>query len=117
MVLSPWVHKTCEEGMEEIGVLDFSTKLKQLKGSIKEWNTYTFGHIDRNIKKLEQEKLDVDKLIEEGVVDEEIFARQRALKVRLEKWHEQRTSHWSKLSREKFMKGMDKNSKYFHTIL
>ena len=34
----------------------------------------------------------------------------------LEKWYKQRATNWRQLSRERLMKGMDKNSKYFHTV-
>ena len=76
-----------------MGCLDFSTKLNQLKVPIKKWNKDTFGHIDNNISKLEQEKLDVKKLMEEGVGDEEVFERQKDFKVQLKKWYKQRTSY------------------------
>ena len=101
--------KSCEE----FGIME---KLRRLKQPLKKWNCDVFGHIDQNIKILEREIEEVFGRMEEDDSNEVNLARLNALKSYVQTWYVRKSSYWRQLSRERAIKGMDRNSKYFHAI-
>lgn len=94
--------------------MDVLSKLNRLKLPIKKWNKEKFGNFDFNIQRLEGELEVVSRRLDEGNYDEIDVARSNALKRQLDLWYEQKQCYWRQISKEKVLKGMDRNSKFFH---
>ena len=53
----------------------------------------------------------------EAVGAEEVdLAWSKALRSMLQKWYDRKDSYWRQLSRERYIKGVDRNTKFFHGV-
>ena len=105
-----------KEEWRKIGEVTLIEKFKALRNMLRQWNNEEFGNIDGKINLLEKELTDIDKVAESGSLDETKEARGKALWCLLEKWYNRRDNYWKQLSRSKYAKNMDRNSRYFHTV-
>ena len=112
----PGFIKMVEEEWRRYGNLGMLDKLKNLKIPLKKWNKESFGNIDFNIEKFEREIAQVSMRLEEGSSEEVDLARFNALKSQVQIWYDRKNNYWRQLSREKVIKGMDNNLKYFHAV-
>ena len=108
--------KLVEDEWKKCDGTEFMEKLTRLKQPLKNWNRDVFGNIDQNIKVLEREIDDVYRRLEEDDWDEVNQARLNALKNYVQIWYDRKCSFWRQLSREKAIKEMDRNSKFFHAV-
>ena len=102
--------------MKKYGEYRFAEKLKSLKGPLRKWNSEVFGDIDHTISKLEEELAVVDRSLDNEGNDEVSLARWEALISLLNRQYNRKGEFWKQLSREKFIKEVDKNTKYFHLL-
>ncbi|XP_020968575.1 uncharacterized protein LOC107621492 isoform X2 [Arachis ipaensis] len=91
-------------------------KLDLLKRPLRVWNKEKFGSINCQIEKIESEIQSVDKCFAEGIQDECLLARNKALKILLEKWYERKDDYWRQMSRSRYATPLDRNTKYFHAV-
>ena len=112
----PGFLKMVKEQWKKLGNMPPTKKLKALHQPIRKWNKDCFGNIDSNINKLEEEQVRTHRKIEAGDNDECDFARLAALETQLNKWLDRKASYWQQLSREKWIKSGDRNTKYYHVV-
>ena len=65
---------------------------------------------------MEEEITIVNGRFENGSVDEVDIAKFRPLKNHLDCWYDCRCCYWRQISRDKVIKEVDRNYKYFHTL-
>ena len=58
----------------------------------------------------------IERGLEETGGDEVTLARFAALKCLLQKWYDRKACYWKQLSRDRDVKELDGNTKYFHTV-
>lgn len=58
----------------------------------------------------------VESRLESDDGNAEILAIRKALLHEVEWWYKRKCELWRQMSREQFVKDMNKNSKYFHTV-
>ena len=54
--------------------------------------------------------------VDENNEVEVLLARWAAVQSLLDRWYERKGSLWKQLSRERFLKDLHRNTKYFHTL-
>ena len=54
--------------------------------------------------------------LDESNEGEVLLVRRAALQRQLDRWHKRKGEFWKQLSKEKYMKDVDKKSNYFHSI-
>lgn len=91
-------------------------KIKALRGPMRSWNRGTFGHIDANIHKYEEEMKSLELRSKVCNLDDVESARCVALQGQLRIWYDRKESYWRQLARENFVKLNDRNTKYFHVM-
>ena len=106
--------KLIEDEWKNLGSMDVLCKFNRLKLPIRKWNKEKFGNFEFNNQRLEGELDVVAGRLDEGSLDEVDIARYNALKSQIEVWYERKQCHWRQMSRERILKDMDKNSKFFH---
>ncbi|XP_015954817.1 uncharacterized protein LOC107479185 [Arachis duranensis] len=80
------------------------------------WHRENFGSIDMRIKKFEEEIKKVYDMVSNGVHDETLEARRKALVSSCKRWYIRKEVHWKQMSRSRHAKEMDKNTRYFHNL-
>ncbi|XP_016173487.1 uncharacterized protein LOC107615991 [Arachis ipaensis] len=105
-----------KEEWRSLGELDFTDKLKALRGPLGRWHKENFGNMDKKISKFEDEIKKVDDMVSNGVYDGTIEARRKALVTCCERWYVRKEIHWKQMSRSRQAKDMDRNTRYFHHI-
>ena len=58
----------------------------------------------------------MDSLLDVEGANEVLLARLMALISQMEMWYNRKSDYWKQLSRDKYAKEIDRNSKYFHSI-
>ncbi|XP_015956350.1 uncharacterized protein LOC107480702 [Arachis duranensis] len=91
-------------------------KLKLIKKNISKWNREIFGNIYDKIRRLESEIAKVEVLLEGNIKEEINLSRRKALVGQLDIWYIQKGEYWKQMSMEKYIKEIDKNTRYFHTM-
>jgi len=100
-----WVH---------LSGLPLEKKLKMIKKPLKEWNRNTFGHIEQNINKFQREMDKIEREAQVRELQEEEWSRLDALRTQLWMWTARNERYWRQMSRCKWIKEGDRNTKYFH---
>ncbi|XP_016195525.1 uncharacterized protein LOC107636537 [Arachis ipaensis] len=72
--------------------------------------------MDKKITRFEEEIKRIDDRVSNGVYDETMEARRRALVTCCERWYVRKEVHWKQMSRSRHAKEMDRNTRYFHNI-
>ena len=83
---------------------------------MKSWNKEVFGNTDTKIRSFEEVLKKVSLPLESNGSDEAFVARRFALISQLEMWHKKKSDYWKQMARDKYAKGLDRNSKYFHSV-
>ena len=65
---------------------------------------------------MEAEVKKVDISLELRSANEILLSRRNALLSQLDMWYRRKGEFWKQFARDKFMKEVDRNSKYFHTV-
>ncbi|XP_016185231.1 uncharacterized protein LOC107626855 [Arachis ipaensis] len=104
------------EEWRALGELPMHEKLKLIKKNISKWNKKVFGNIDDKIRRLESEIAKVEVLLEGNIKAEINLSRKKVLVGLLDIWYKQKGEYWKQMSREKYIKEVDKNTRYFHTM-
>ena len=99
-----------------MGSLDAISKFKRLQVPIRRWNKQIFGNIDFNIDKLEKAVVDLESKIETNGQDKVHLAQLKALRSVVLKWYERKYSYWKQMLKERYIKDMDRNTKFFHGV-
>ena len=99
-----------------MGSLDAISKLKMLKVPIRRWNKQSFANIDFNIEKLEIAVAELETKIEIDGAYEVDLAHLNALRSVALKWYERKDLYWKQMSRERYVRDMDRNTKFFHGV-
>ncbi|XP_025670541.1 uncharacterized protein [Arachis hypogaea] len=72
--------------------------------------------MDKKITRFEEEIKRIDDIVSNGVYDETMEARRKALFTCCERWYVRKEVHWKQMSRSRKAKDMDKHTRYFHNI-
>ncbi|XP_015944358.1 uncharacterized protein LOC107469503 [Arachis duranensis] len=105
-----------KEEWRGLGDVQFTDKLKALTIPLGRWHKANFSEMDNKITRFEGEIKKVDDLVSNGVYDEMMEARRKALVTCCERWYVRKEVHWKQMSRSRHAKEMDKNTRYFHNI-
>ncbi|XP_016164173.1 uncharacterized protein LOC107606647 [Arachis ipaensis] len=105
-----------KEEWRGLGELQFTNKLKALTEPPGRWHKANFGEKDKKIIKFEEEIKRTDDMVSNGVYDETLEARRKALVKCCERWYVRKEVHWKQMSRSRHMNDMDRNTRYFHNI-
>ncbi|XP_057723699.1 uncharacterized protein LOC130939626 [Arachis stenosperma] len=105
-----------KEEWRELGNGQFLDKMKSLSVPVQIWYKQHFGNIVEKIRKFEEEIKKVDEVVSSGLHDGMLESRRRALVRCCEKWYVRQNVHWKQMSRARYAKKMDRNTKYFHNI-
>nr|XP_029144810.1 uncharacterized protein LOC114924424 [Arachis hypogaea] len=108
--------KMVKEEWRGLGVIQFTDKLKALTVPVGRWHKANFSDIDKKITTFEEKIKKIDDMVSNGVYDETIEARRKALVTCCERWYVRKEIHWKQMSRSRQAKEMDKNTRYFHNI-
>ena len=100
----------------QLAQLTFAQKLKAMKKSLKKWNREVFGFIDTKISFFQDELSKLDSKEQQLGLQEIDFFRRKALQSQLWLWLTQKERYWKQMSRCKFLKKDDRNTRYFHLV-
>lgn len=91
-------------------------KLKLVKSNLRAWNLVVFGKIDEQINAIEDKIHDIDMEANiKNLTDGEVASR-KELQIELWSWLRRKESYWAQVSRVKWIKEGDKNTRYFHKV-
>ena len=99
--------------MKDLSLLE---KMKGLQRPLRIWNKERFGNIDEAINNFEHEIQVLDIKNEQGDLNEVELARYEALWSQLQLWYGRKESYWRQLSKDKWLKQGDRNTRYFHAV-
>ncbi|XP_016164208.1 uncharacterized protein LOC107606687 [Arachis ipaensis] len=105
-----------KEEWRGLGEIQFTDKLKALTIPLGRWHKANFGEMDNKITKFEEEIKKIDDMVSNGVYNETMEARRKALITCCERWYRRKEVHWKQMFRSRHAKEMDKNTRYFHNI-
>ncbi|XP_016164869.1 uncharacterized protein LOC107607420 [Arachis ipaensis] len=105
-----------KEEWRNLGAAQFTDKLKALTVPLGRWHKDNFGDMDKKIQRLEEEIRKVDELAGNGVYNDTVEARRKALVSCCKQWYVRKEIHWKQMSRSRHAKDMDKNTRYFHNL-
>jgi len=94
--------------------LPLEKRLKLIKKPLKDWNRKSFGHIEQNIGKFQKEIDKLESVAQDRELQEEEWSRLEALRTQLGLWTTRNERYWRQMSRCKWIKEGDRNTKYFH---
>ncbi|XP_016185449.1 uncharacterized protein LOC107627098 [Arachis ipaensis] len=105
-----------KEEWRGLGEIQFTDKLKALTIPLGRWHKANFGEMYKKISKFEEETKRIDDMVSNGVYDETMEARRKALVTCCERWYVRKEVHWKQMSQSRHAKEMDKNTRHFHNI-
>ncbi|XP_016185431.1 uncharacterized protein LOC107627078 [Arachis ipaensis] len=83
-----------KEEWRGLGDIQFTDKLKALTILLGRWHKANFGEMDNKIKRFEEKIKKIDDLVSNGVYDETMEARRKALVTCCERWYVRKEVHW-----------------------
>lgn len=119
--LNCWLqHPNClkliEESWSSNANLPIVEKLRKVKSRLREWNSKEFGQIDLKIKALENRIHELDLAADiRDLSNLEVRERKEA-QVDLWSWLKKKESYWAQLSRNRWLKEGDENTRYCHAV-
>ncbi|XP_025625197.1 uncharacterized protein [Arachis hypogaea] len=105
-----------KEEWRSLGELEFTDKLKAVRGPLGRWHKENFGDMDKKISKFEDEIKKVDDMVSNEVYDGTLEARRKALVTCCERWYVRKEIHRKQMCRSRQVKDMDRNTRYFHHL-
>ena len=98
------------------GSAAITDKLKLVKNNLRAWNLAVFGKIDEQIQTFEDKIHDIDMEANiRNLSDTEVSLRKN-FQIELWSWMRRKESYWAQVSRVKWIKEGDRNTRYFHTV-
>ncbi|OVA08152.1 Reverse transcriptase zinc-binding domain [Macleaya cordata] len=89
----------------------FASKCESLLTQLKNWSRATFGHIDKELKKLMEELLQVQGL----PPTDENLQRINELSDKFNEYTNHAATYWEQRAKSHWIRDHDRNTKYFHT--
>jgi hypothetical protein len=86
--------------------------VKEVLGQLVDWSKNVLGDLDKRISKLRKE---LEKWRKEAIGPEQV-RRESVLRFKLSRLEEQRDIYWKQHAHVNWMKGGDRNTKYFHSV-
>ncbi|XP_043717944.1 uncharacterized protein LOC122665876 [Telopea speciosissima] len=114
MEISRVVRRSWEEPVHGSPIFVVHSKLKRLKGQLREWARETFPHVDHEINCTRGELEQIQGLLDAEGFSEALFEREVQARHVYNQALELQEKLWGEKSREKWMKFGDRCSKYFH---
>ncbi|XP_016185982.1 uncharacterized protein LOC107627669 [Arachis ipaensis] len=82
------------EEWRNLGELQFTDKLKALRMPLGRWHKDNFGDMDKKIQRFEEEIMKLDDLVGNGVYDDTVEARRKALVGCCKQWYVRKELQW-----------------------
>ena len=105
------VHDAWERGRCKVSQWPLEECIEECRASLKSWNTQSFGHVGKQVAKL-QRKLQALENLKGAAIDLE---ETHNIKKELNKWLGIEEEMWHERSRNNWLKAGDKNTLFFHT--
>ncbi|KAF5472982.1 hypothetical protein F2P56_009634 [Juglans regia] len=100
----------------ESNLVKLAAKLKRTKIALRAWNVSVFGRIDQNIKQLEGRLVCLESQLQLNY-SEDIESEYLISKLELEVWEKREKARLAQITKKKWLKERDKNSKFFHEVI
>lgn len=95
----------------------FITKLRKVKGKLKNYNKVVFGNVNKEKKLIECRIIEIDKSEQAELMAETLFNERKHIKSRLQKLIFKEEIMWKQKAKASWAKDEDNNTKIFHEIV
>lgn len=112
----PQCMKKIKSAWSKVEKLLVPQKLRVVREDLKQWNIFEFGSIDFNIKSLEEKINHFDNIANNRLLLANELQERRKAQLDLWAWQRRRESYWAQLSRARWIREGDKNTRFFHTL-